>query len=290
MSAHACLLAAADLSAEPEIVRLLQASGIHVRRRCLDAADLLAAAWVDPQVPVVLSAVLPRLTRECITRLQAQDRLVLGLAHDSAHEQQLRDWGIADVLLADEPAAVVSLLAVRLASAPAIQRDTQGPGVWTLGPPAAAAPVAPAAQPPSRTPVDHEPRAMPHRRPGAITAVWGPDGAPGRSTTALAVGAALAAAGSRTLVIDADTTAPALALLTGVIEDASGILVSARYAAQGLLTPGALATIARPVTQECALLGGIAHGRRWRELRPESLIGVLDVAQQCFDAVIVDVA
>lgn len=282
MTAVSCLVAAADLDAEPELVRTLQEQGVHVVRRCLDAADLLAAASLDARLPVVLGAGVPRLTRECIQRLQLQERLVIGVGVTPAHEELLRDWGVHEVVPAREPAQAGADIAARLVGAAAVPARGPRPGVWTLAarqpaPPRVGEPVLPLA-PQQAT------------QAGVLVTVWGPSGAPGRSTTALAIGAALGSRGHDVLVIDADVVEPSLALLAGLVDDAGGISLAERSAVAGRLTPGALRRLAQPVAPGCSVLSGLGGPGRWRALRPESFARVLDVARACSTSVIVDIA
>ncbi|HAN70940.1 MAG TPA: hypothetical protein DCQ36_05050, partial [Actinobacteria bacterium] len=52
---------------------------------------------------------------------------------------------------------------------------------------------------------------------GRLVAVWGPMGAPGRTTIAVGIAEALAERGARVCLIDADTYAPSVALALGLV-------------------------------------------------------------------------
>ena len=81
------------------------------------------------------------------------------------------------------------------------------------------------------------PRWPTSRRPpsggGRVLAVWGPAGAPGRTTVAVAVAAELAARGRRTTLVDADPYGGAVAQQLGILDEVSGLLAAARLAAGG---------------------------------------------------------
>jgi MinD-like ATPase involved in chromosome partitioning or flagellar assembly len=72
---------------------------------------------------------------------------------------------------------------------------------------------------------DVEPRGS---TPGHIVAFWGPAGAPGRTTLAVATAALLAMRTQRVVLIDADTYAPAIAPLMGLSSPHPGIIAASR--------------------------------------------------------------
>ena len=55
-----------------------------------------------------------------------------------------------------------------------------------------------------------------------LLAVWGPTGAPGRTTVAINVASELAELGQSVLLIDADSYGGAIAPTLGLIDDAAG--------------------------------------------------------------------
>jgi MinD-like ATPase involved in chromosome partitioning or flagellar assembly len=65
---------------------------------------------------------------------------------------------------------------------------------------------------------------------GQIIAVWGPAGAPGRSTLALCLAATLARRDQRVMVVDGDSYAPSLAPMLGLHETQSGVQSLSRHA------------------------------------------------------------
>jgi MinD-like ATPase involved in chromosome partitioning or flagellar assembly len=67
-------------------------------------------------------------------------------------------------------------------------------------------------------------------QPGRIIAVWGPAGAPGRTTMAITVAAELALHDPSVILVDADCHAPAISMLLSVGTDTQGILHATRMA------------------------------------------------------------
>ena len=89
---------------------------------------------------------------------------------------------------------------------------------------------------------------------GRIVLVWGPHGAPGRSTVAASLAHGLAASGGAILV-DADVEAPSLVQLLGMAEDSSALAGAARLATHGRLDAESLQRVLAPVGGGLSLLG-----------------------------------
>ena len=272
------LLAVPGLAQEPDLVVAAPAHGMQVRRRCVDAADLLAAAATDPAAAVVVSSGLPRLSADAVERMSAGGRRVVGLAVSAADADRLRTLGVVDVVLVGPtPAATVDQLAAACAATG--HASVSPSGVWSTGVWSPAQDGASPADPP------HESAPQ----PGLLVAVWGPMGAPGRTTIAIALAEALAESGRRTCLVDADTYAPSVAMALGVVEEASGLIVACRHADNGSLTPAALGGLVRQVRPGWAVLGGLARPDRWPDARPGALDRVWAACRESFDVCVVDV-
>jgi MinD-like ATPase involved in chromosome partitioning or flagellar assembly len=133
-----------------------------------------------------------------------------------------------------------------------------------------------------------EPGAARLREPGTLLAVWGPMGAPGRTTIAIALAEELSRSG-RTCLVDADTYAPSVAMSLGIVEEASGLIVACRHADNGSLTPATLGGLVRQVRPGWAVLGGLARPDRWPDLRAGALDRVWAACRESFDVTVVDV-
>ena len=70
---------------------------------------------------------------------------------------------------------------------------------------------------------------------GRVIAVWGPTGAPGRSTVATGIAVEAAAAGVPTLLVDADVYGGVLASAFGLLDESPGLAGACRQAANGRL-------------------------------------------------------
>jgi Mrp family chromosome partitioning ATPase len=128
---------------------------------------------------------------------------------------------------------------------------------------------------------------------GSVAVVWGPHGAPGRTTVALALAAASAATGHRVALIDADTHAPSIAQRLALSEEAPGFPIACRQTDYGLLDGAELTRLSVPVDIDAhpiEVLAGINRPSRWPELTAARVQGALDTARGWVDRVIVDVA
>ncbi|SFR41812.1 MinD-like ATPase involved in chromosome partitioning or flagellar assembly [Microbacterium azadirachtae] len=128
---------------------------------------------------------------------------------------------------------------------------------------------------------------------GRLITVWGPHGSPGRSTVAVQLAALLAGADRAVALVDADTHAPAVALLLGLTDDGPGIAAACRRAELGLLDGAELSRLATPVETSGGTLDvlvGINRPARWPELSPARLRGALDACRHGNTLTLVDVS
>lgn len=139
--------------------------------------------------------------------------------------------------------------------------------------------------------LDPEPPAPAEARTrGRVIAVWGAAGAPGRTTMAIALASELARDGRRVALIDADTSAPSMALAIGLADEGPGFAAACRQAERGTLTVAELARIAAPLAEGIAVLTGINRPARWPELSADRVHGALEVCREWADDIVVDVA
>lgn len=123
---------------------------------------------------------------------------------------------------------------------------------------------------------------------GSIVAVWGPTGAPGRTTIAVNLAAELATRGVGALLVDADTYGGCVAQLLGLLDEAPGIAAACRAADQGTLDLPALARLAPVVTANLRVLTGLPKAERWPEVRGAAFERVLDLSRGLASVVVVD--
>jgi len=240
--------------------------GVSVVRRCVDLADLLAAAASGTARAVLVSPELRRLDRDALSRLYAGGVAVVGLVTpaDDEGERRLRQLGVDVVLSADAGPERISAAVVAALETLADSRERERQHAYTE----------PLATPPDSAGPGGVDLAEPPVEPGSgrLIAVWGPTGAPGRTTVAVNLAAEFAAAGAPTLLADADTYGGVVAQVLGLLDEAPGLAAAARLANGSTLDLPALARLARRVDgADLRVLTGITRADRWPELRASSL-------------------
>lgn len=123
---------------------------------------------------------------------------------------------------------------------------------------------------------------------GRVVAVWGPAGAPGRTTLATALAAELAGRGTDVLLLDADTYGGCIAQTLGLLDEAPGIAAACRAADQGSLDVPALARLAPTVTPRLRVLTGLPKAERWPEIRAAALERVIELSRTLAQVIIID--
>jgi Flp pilus assembly CpaE family ATPase len=271
---------------EASLVAALEggASGITVVRRCVDLADLLAAAAAGTARAALLSAELRRLDRDALSRLAVARVAVVGLftPGDEVAQTRLRQLGVAHVLRAD---AAPGEIAAAVAQAVAAGLEPAGAAsAVDYGDPAAA--LLDLDDPSSDTWTADAPTAGDGT--GRLIAVWGPTGAPGRTTVAVGLAGELAAAGVPTLLADADVYGGVVGQVLGFLDEAPGLAAAARLANLGQLDLAALARVAPTAAPRLRVLTGISRADRWTELRPAALEAVWSLARGLAQVTVVD--
>ncbi|GAA4745213.1 P-loop NTPase [Modestobacter marinus] len=260
---------------ESELVGALDREdhGVTVVRRCVDVADLLAAATTGTGQAALLSAELRRLDGAAVARLTAAGIAVVGLVEpgDTRATDRLRQLGVVRVLPADAPAEEIAR-ALR-------EAVSGGPvGGHDVGDPRSALPVL--GLPPEES-------TRPAGR-GRVVAVWGPTGAPGRTTVAVGLADEAARLEVSTLLVDGDVYGGVVAQVLGLLDESPGVAAAARQAAAGTLDVAALARLAWAVGPHLRVLTGLARADRWPELRPQAVAVVLEEARRLASLTVVD--
>ncbi len=268
--------AVTDSGWEARLIAALERTpaGVRVVRRCVDVADLLTVAGTATARVALVSADLRRLDADTVVRLAAAGISTVGVAPagDTDAEARLRRLGADEVVTTDADAVVVAAALGRAAAA-----TPRPPVDYARAAAAGAAAEAPPAPAPSEPGPD-----------GRLIAVWGPTGAPGRTTVAVGVAAEAAALGARTLLVDCDTYGGVVAQVLGLLDESAGLAAAARLATHGSLGGSALAGLALEVSPGLRVLTGVARADRWPELRASAVRAVLALARSLADVVVVD--
>jgi MinD-like ATPase involved in chromosome partitioning or flagellar assembly len=243
------------------------ASRVEIARRCVDTADLLAASAAGLAQVAVVGADAPRLDSDVLARVQESGlRLIALINHgDERARELLTAWGAQAVVeidpkeLGKEVGELVSLVH---------QLSNHG-----------------------RASVKSEDQAdVSASHVGRVICVWGPAGAPGRTTVSIGIADECANSGLQTILIDADTWAPSISLVLGLADDGVGLASACRRALTGALDVRSFQSLLRPINDRLMVLTGIGRADRWTEVRRSAFLTVLQRARAQADVVVIDCA
>jgi MinD-like ATPase involved in chromosome partitioning or flagellar assembly len=252
---------------EAGVLGAFEEAGIVVLRRCVDVVDLIAAASTGQAEVAVVAGDVDRFDGDAVLQLRRYDVAVLALAEDHDADRLLR-LGAARVAPADPVLAVEAVQRV-LASGSLLlaELDTElGP---ELDP----------GRPPGTESGGTEPEGSQEPvEPGRVIAVWGPAGAPGRTTVAIGIAAEVAATGSVAVLLDLDPYGGAVAQRLGIIDEVSGLLAVARAANTGTLDRAGLLAAVRRASPGLLVLTGLPRADRRIEVRSEVTTRLIGLA------------
>ena len=130
------------------------------------------------------------------------------------------------------------------------------------------------------------PRHAPQDVRAPLIAVWGPAGAPGRSTVALGLASAAAAQGVDTALVDADTYGGSLGQMLSVLDDVSGLVAACRAANTGRAIE--VADHLLEIDPRLRLLTGLPRADMWPQVRTGAFELVLSRLRAVADLLVVD--
>ena len=129
------------------------------------------------------------------------------------------------------------------------------------------------------------------RRSAEIIAVWGPAGAPGRTTIAVNVAAELAAAGHTVALVDADPYGGAVAPSLGLLDEAPGFASACRLAGGDALDRAELERIVQRYSAPRAsfdVFTGLVGPSRWPELGHDRVTAAVQAIAGQVEYVVID--
>ena len=246
-------LAASGAGWETAAVRDLEAApDLALVRRCVDVAELIAVAQTGAVGLAAVDLSLPDLDLEAVRALRAAGVRVVGLGRqDRAEALDI------DVVGASSDVAEVVRSVVPDTGPTTI--DGAAVGADDVAPP----------------------------RRGRLVVVWGPTGAPGRSTVALALADAFGDGTRSCVLVDADTYGGAQAQQLGLLDEVSGLMAACRAANRGeaAVDPEHL----QHVRPGLAVLTGLPRPDMWVHVRPAALERVVETLRGGHDLVVADV-
>jgi len=257
------------------------AGGLTVSRRCVDVVELVAVASSGQARAALVDAQLRRLDPDVVDRLHAVGVAVVGVTVDGSQAEtaRLNSCGIRFAVPAD-----ASIVAVRAVLDQALgERAGTDPAADQR---AFAVPAREAT--PAGVDLIDSAGAGPEPLRGKVVAVWGPTGAPGRTTVAANLAAELGLLGASSLLIDLDVYGGVLGNVFGLLDDSPGLVAACRQAQGRRLDPTGLAALCWQIGPAMRVLTGISRADRWPELRPAAVEAVLEVARGMVEYTVLD--
>ena len=235
---------------------------LKIKRRCVDSIDLMSAVHLGLANKIVVSADFPNLNIETIVKAKKLGCEIYGiyLQDDLDSLEKLKNIGVISnySINSFESNKSLKILVSQLSNITEIDKFSSGLEELT-------------------------------QIPGLIS-VWGINGSPGRTVTAINVAFSLANKNSPTLLIDLDAVAPSVAASLGIVSEVPGISSVIHDALKGRHNIQSFEKNVIEVNSGLHVLTGITNPKRWPELRTEGLIQVLKHASQIYPNIVCDLS
>ena len=237
-------------------------SQLKIKRRCVDSVDLMSAVHLGLANKIVISADFPNLNVETIVNAKKMGCEIYGiyLQDDSESLETLKNFGVLInfAINTSENNKSLKTLISQLSNISEIDKFSSELEELT-------------------------------QIPGLIS-VWGINGSPGRTSTAINLSFSLANKNSPTLLIDLDAVAPSVAASLGIVSEVPGISSVIHDALKGRLNIQSFEKNVIEIDSGLHVLTGITNPKRWPELRTEGLIQVLKQASQIYPNIVCDLS
>ena len=251
------LLAAGEAWESPAMADLEAHPGVVVLKRCVDVDDLLASVTSGQADVAVVSLDAPGLDPASTAHLRRHAVRPVAVTAARSDDVDVREHaqrlGITAVVGAGELASLPSVVASVEDVA-----DTRARGA---APAEAVLPDAP-----------------PVTDGGRLVVVWGPAGAPGRTTVATNLAWEVARRSTDVVLVDLDPYGGAVAQQLGILDEVSGLLSASRLAGSGQLDDR-FASVCRGIGDHLAVVTGLPRADRWREVRAAQVDQLLERAR-----------
>ncbi|WEO79270.1 hypothetical protein BJQ94_03870 [Cryobacterium sp. SO2] len=316
------LALALDRDTEDRLLADIVEHGHIIVARPANVRELLAA--IDRHTPeaLIVGATPGTLTAELLAASDSNGIRVVALAATEQERRYAAELGLHEVVAADadwpDIEAVMMLggvVPLRIDEAAAPPPEPADPGRIPQGRPRAArradrasrkrhrtAPELKAAPDPARPVTSAPSRPAPGAvsdddgtgglsGTGTVIAVWGPAGAPGRTTLAINIAAEIAAAGHTVVLADVDTYSGSIAPSLGLLDEAPGFAAACRLAGSDALTRTEFERIAHRYNSPRGafwVLTGIGQPSRWPELSAQRVGDAILALRRWADYVVLD--
>ncbi|MEO6826968.1 MAG: regulator [Microbacteriaceae bacterium] len=251
------LALALDRRTEERLLPEIESAGLDVVARVHSAAELVAECSRRRPDVVLVSAARRTLTAQLISRCDASAIRVVAVTASDLERRHAASLGLYEVVEAQAPWAEIRAL---LVAGVVIPQRLGGPIDRAAG-------------------------------RGTVIAVWGPQGAPGRTTLAVNIAAEIAALGHTVTLADIDTYGGAVAPCLGMLDEAPGFAAACRLAGNDTLTLAELERVAQRYSSPRGsfwVLTGIGAPSRWPELSGDRVAKTLDACRHWAEYVVLD--
>lgn len=246
----ATVAGAAEL--EAELTEMLGRSRkVELFMRCMDRTEILAVIRAGGIDAVVIAGAAPWFDAQCRDEAATAGIKVLGLARDPLDAEE---FARQDLPTLRDGTVDEILERIRSVDDPAVHADREPPGT------------------------------------GRVIAVWGPKGAPGRTTVATELAYALSYQEPSTLLLDGDPYGGDIKQSLGIVEEIATVLWAARMASKGTLTVEVLREELRRVGPAGPIvLPGLPRSDLWAEISEHGWQQLLSLSREHFSRIVADV-
>ncbi|MFM8211677.1 MAG: CpaE family protein [Actinomycetes bacterium] len=238
------------------ISNLNDQSNLIIKRRCVDAIDLISSIQTNKSATIIISADFALLNLETIKHISQNNLKVIGvyLADDLDQFEKLKNLGIKftqGINFKDVESSALQLFNLIVTKKENTTIESTIPG---------------------------------------LISIWGNPGAPGRTSVAINTAYCLAKTNRPTLLIDLDAIAPSIASSLSLVSEIPGISSVIHDAMYGKLSKSNFDKNIFEVSKNLHVITGISNAKRWLELRTTGLIEVLKYASQNYAHIVCDLS
>lgn len=241
-----------DAELEADIAASLGNQEVDIVLRCVERSEVLAAIRAGAVDGMILAGPAPWIDAQCIAEARSAGIGIAAVPRDRLDVEQFLTLGVIAMPSGSPASDVLAALSPSGTSEPADSMSPTGEG--------------------------------------RLFVVWGPKGAPGRSTVAIELASAMASVEPLTLLVDADPYGGDLKQLLGVVDDIPSIVWAARAAAKGQLQRKSITSELRRAGRDGpVLLPGIPRPELWTDVSGYGWTELLGQLRGMFRNVVIDV-
>lgn len=241
-----------DPQLEADLAAAMGGQDVDIVLRCVERSEVLAAIRAGAVEGMILAGPAPWVDAQCIAEARSAGIQIAAVPRDRLDVEQFLSLGVIAMPSGSPASDVLAVLRPSGACGPSTSVSPSGMG--------------------------------------RVFAVWGPKGAPGRSTVAIELAAAMASVEPLTLLVDADPYGGDLKQLLGVVDDVPSIVWAARAAAKGQLQMESITSELRRAGRDGpVLLPGIPRPELWSDVSVYGWTELLSRSRGLFRNVVIDV-